>query len=150
MRTYFARIPQALIMCIMMMLTSCLFFVCSGSAASAEKAQTECNIHEGACSLQLAGRTVALEISPKPVKAMADLTFRVTVSGSPLSGTPHIDLGMPGMEMGPNRVNMEKTGQNTYTGKGVIVRCPSGKTTWRAAVTVPETGTAAFVFDVVY
>ncbi|MBS3756848.1 MAG: hypothetical protein KGY56_14205 [Desulfobacterales bacterium] len=150
MRTYFARIPQTLIMCIMMMLISCLFAVCSGSAASAKKAQTECNIHEGACSLQLTGRTVALEISPRPVRAMADLTFRVTVSGPPLSGTPHIDLGMPGMEMGPNRVNMEKTGENTYTGNGVIVRCPSGKTTWRAAVTVPETGTAAFVFDVVY
>ncbi len=150
MRTYSVRIPQILIMCTMMMLISCPLAVCSDLTASAKKAETECNIHQGTCSLQLAGRTVALEISPRPVKAMADLTFRVTVSGSPLSGTPHIDLGMPGMEMGPNRVNMEKAGENTYTGKGVIVRCPSGKTTWRAAVTVPETGTAAFVFDVVY
>lgn len=150
MRTYFAWIPQTLIMCTMMMLISCPLAVCSNSAGSAENAQTECNIHEGACSLKLAGRTVALEISPKPVKAMADLTFRVTVSGAPLSGPPHIDLGMPGMDMGPNRVEMEKTGENTYTGKGVIVRCPSGKTTWRAAVTIPETGTAGFVFDVVY
>lgn len=150
MRTYFARIPQILIMCTMMMLIACLFAASSNSAASGKNAETECNIHEGTCSQKLGERTVALEISPKPVKAMADLTFRVTVTGPPLSGTPHIDLGMPAMEMGPNRVKMEKAGENTYTGKGVIVRCPSGKTTWRAAVTVPETGTAAFVFDVVY
>lgn len=150
MLTYFARIPQILVMCSMMMLISCPLAICSDSTASTKKAETECNIHEGTCSQKLGERTVALEISPRPVKAMADLTFRVTVTGPPLSGAPHIDLDMPGMDMGPNRVKMEKTGEKTYTGKGVIVRCPSGKTTWRAAVTVPETGTAGFVFDVVY
>jgi hypothetical protein len=76
--------------------------------------------------------------------------FRVTISGDRLSKAPYIDLGMPAMKMGPNRVEMEKQGENTWTGKGVIVRCPSGKNTWFARVTIPDTGTADFVFDVVY
>jgi hypothetical protein len=112
--------------------------------------RTTCNIHQGPCSAELAGRSVELDISPKPVKAMEGLVFRVTISGDRLSKAPYIDLGMPAMKMGPNRVEMEKQGENTWTGKGVIVRCPSGKNTWFARVTIPETGTAEFVFDVVY
>ncbi|MFO7861526.1 MAG: hypothetical protein R6U41_09920 [Desulfosalsimonas sp.] len=112
--------------------------------------RTTCNIHKGPCSAELAGRSVELEISPKPVKAMEELVFRVTISGDRLSEAPYIDLGMPAMKMGPNRVEMTRQEKNTWTGRGVIVRCPSGKTTWFARVTLPETGTAEFVFDVVY
>ncbi|MFO7929848.1 MAG: hypothetical protein ACQETG_12200 [Thermodesulfobacteriota bacterium] len=114
------------------------------------EAETECDIHEGPCSLDLDGREVKLEISPKPVKAMKDLTFTVEVSGPALSDPPHIDLDMPDMEMGRNRVEMKEQDENTYTGTGVIVKCPSGKKTWQAVITIPETGKAAFVFDVVY
>lgn len=112
--------------------------------------RTKCNIHQGPCSAELDGRSVELDISPKPVKAMEELVFQVTISGESVSKAPSIDLGMPAMEMGPNRVEMEQQGENTWTGRGVIVRCPSGKTTWFARVTIPETGTAEFVFDVVY
>lgn len=122
----------------------------STAAARDAKAETECDIHEGPCSLELDDRSVELDISPKPVEAMKDLSFRVVVSGPALSDAPHIDLDMPGMEMGPNRVEMKKQEENTYTGTGVIVKCPSGKTTWRAVITIPDTGKAAFVFDVVY
>lgn len=122
--------------------------------AHAEKAvkqgETNCDIHHGSCSQTVGERTVELDISPKPVSAMADLTFRVTVTGGPLPDAPYIDLGMPGMEMGPNRVLLKKIDEATYEGTGVIVRCPSGKRIWRAAVTLPDTGAAEFVFDVIY
>jgi hypothetical protein len=95
-------------------------------------------------------RTVELDITPKPVKAMEELTFRVRVSGEALKKPPHIDLGMPAMKMGPNQVTMKKVADLIYQGKGVIVRCPSGKTIWEAKVTVPDVGRARFIFDVVY
>jgi hypothetical protein len=52
--------------------------------------------------------------------------------------------------MGPNQVTMKKVADLIYQGKGVIVRCPSGKTIWEAKVTVPDVGRARFIFDVVY
>jgi hypothetical protein len=100
--------------------------------------------------MQADGRTVALDITPRPVKAMKELTFQVRVSGEEPDAPPWIDLGMPGMEMGPNRVEMKQKEKGLYEGKGVIVRCPSGKTVWEALVTIPGIGEASFIFDVIY
>ncbi len=116
----------------------------------ASAAEINCNIQEHSCRQQVQGRRVELDILPKPVKAMQELTFRVSVSGVPLSEPPFIDLDMPGMEMGPNQVSLKQVNATTYEGRGVIVRCPSGKRIWKATVVLPDTGQAEFVFDVVY
>ena len=111
-----------------------------------------CDLHQGACTQNLAGSTITLTVAPRPVKAMQDLLFQVTFSGKLPSNTkpPHIDLGMPGMNMGPNRVQLESAGIATYEGQGVIVRCPSGRRTWQATVTIPDVGQTEFIFDVIY
>jgi hypothetical protein len=57
---------------------------------------------------------------------------------------------MPGMKMGPNRVLLKLTDQGFYEGKGVIVRCPSGRRTWFANINIPESGEVKFIFDVIY
>jgi hypothetical protein len=109
-----------------------------------------CDIQAGACVQVLGEGRVVLEILPRPVTAMTDLTFRVRLEGLEADGAPGIDLGMPGMRMGPNHVTLEKTPDGDYAGAGVIVRCPSGRTLWQADVSIPGAGVAAFVFDVVY
>jgi hypothetical protein len=111
-----------------------------------------CNLHQGICTQRLAGSTITLEVTPRPVKAMQDLLFQVTLSGKLPSNTqlPYIDLGMPGMNMGPNRVQLESAGIGAYEGQGVIVRCPSGRRTWQATVTIPDVGQTDFIFDVIY
>ncbi|MCF8105763.1 MAG: hypothetical protein K9K64_09785 [Desulfohalobiaceae bacterium] len=115
------------------------------------KSLINCSIQEGACTQKIRDGYVQLDIQPKPVKAMQDLLFRVSLQEpGRLDGPPFIDLGMPGMKMGPNRVRLEKAGPGLFEGRGVIVRCPSGKTVWRAEVRLPGLGTAEFVFDVVY
>ena len=108
-----------------------------------------CDIQHGACTKEVAGMTVTLNILPKPVKAMKDLKFQVTVSGAKRLRAAHIDLGMPGMDMGPNRVELRAVKDNVYEGEGVIVRCPSGRRTWKAVVVLPETGKVEFFFDVI-
>lgn len=120
------------------------------SAADTAENQINCSFHDGACSLSLPGLDITLDISPKPVKAMQDLVFKVSLAGEGPDQAPHIDLGMPGMKMGPNRVILEKISRTVYEGKGVIVRCPSGRRTWQATVTVPGRGKADFIFDVIY
>ena len=119
-------------------------------AAGAAETKINCNIHDGACSQSQAGLEITLNILPKPVKAMRDLAFKVSLAGDVPEQAPYIDLGMPGMKMGPNRVILKKISRTVYEAKGVIVRCPSGCRTWRATVTVPGRGKADFIFDVVY
>ena len=111
-----------------------------------------CNLHAGPCTQSFSENTVILEVTPRPVKAMQDLFFKVTLTGklSKAPRAPYIDLGMPGMNMGPNRVQLKPSGNATYEGRGVIVRCPSGRRTWQATITIPDAGQIDFIFDVIY
>jgi len=109
-----------------------------------------CDVHKGSCTQNLQGTDVLLDISPKPVKAMTDLKFTITLTGEQGVSEPFIDLGMPGMKMGPNRVLLKSNGNGVYYGTGIIVRCPSGKRIWKATVTVPGMGSVEFIFDVIY
>ena len=79
---------------------------------------------------------------------MKNLTFTVVLSGKKSESEPFIDLEMPGMKMGPNRVNLRLVKEGTYQGEGVVVKCPSGKKTWQVLVTIPPLGTVEFDFDV--
>ena len=109
-----------------------------------------CSIQQGPCTKDLRGMTVTLDIQPKPVTAMKDLKFQVILSGEKPTTNPYIDLGMPGMNMGPNRIELRPVKDNVYEGQGIIVRCPSGRRTWIATVTLPEVGKVEFIFDVIY
>ncbi len=123
-----------------------------GNAGDKYQEMINCELHQDACTQNLAGFTVTLEVTPRPVKAMRDLSFKVTLTGKlpPNTKLPYIDLGMPGMNMGPNRVQLKSAGNATYEGRGVIVRCPSGRRTWQATVTIPDVGQTDFIFDVIY
>ena len=129
-----------------------LFFIwlTVSPSASASDAKINCDAHKGVCSQALGNQTISLEIEPRPVKAMQDLKFKVSISGSPPSSPPYIDLGMPAMKMGPNRVMLKPAGQGRYEGRGVIVRCKSGRRTWFANIVIPAAGEVKFVFDVIY
>ncbi len=109
-----------------------------------------CDVHAGPCSTILSGTKVSLDIRPKPVKAMQDLTFTVTLAGEKTVADPYVDLGMPGMNMGRNRVILKPVGESVFQGNGVIVRCPSGRRLWKARITISEIGSVEFIFDVIY
>jgi hypothetical protein len=128
-----------------------LIFTAIWFPAFAESNNTiNCDIQNQSCTQQLEDISITLDIEPKPVKAMQELTFYVTLTGSQSSAPSHIELGMPNMKMGPNQVILESVGEHTYQGTGFIVRCKSGKRTWYATVNLPNKGTVTFVFDVIY
>ena len=138
----------------------CIFFILIGilvggawltpCPAIAGDAAINCDAHNGICTRSSGDLTVSLEISPRPVKAMQDLVFKVKINGATPPRVPYIDLGMPAMKMGPNQVVLMSTGPGTYEGTGVFVRCKSGKRTWFANVVVPDAGEVKFIFDVIY
>ena len=109
-----------------------------------------CDIQNQPCNQTISGGHITFDIQPKPVKAMEDLMFEVKLKDIDLTGPPVIDLGMPGMKMGPNQVTLKMTDTGVFQGKGIIVRCPSGKTIWQATVNIPGKGSVDFIFDVVY
>ncbi len=120
------------------------------AAEIASPRKQQCNINHGPCTKELKSCTVTLEISPRPVTAMQDLSFTVILSGDCGHGAPFVDLSMPDMVMGDNRVLLQAMKQGVYKGTGVIVRCPSGRRTWQATVTVPKCGSVDFIFDAIY
>lgn len=125
-------------------------FCPTASGGKAEPHRVRCDVHVGPCNATLKSTKVSLDINPKPVKAMQDLTFTVTLEGEKPAAAPYIDLSMPGMNMGRNRVVLEQSGESIFQGKGIIVRCPSGRRTWKAKITAPNVGSVEFVFDVIY
>lgn len=101
-----------------------LLIVICPSASGAEKKpdRFDCDVHAGPCSGSLEDIQVTLDVKPKPVKAMKDLTFTVHFVGAKIVAQPYIDLGMPGMNMGRNRVSLKRIKESLYQGTGVIVR----------------------------
>ena len=66
-----------------------------------------CDIDAGPCRARAGEVTVILDISPRPVRTMTDLTFHVTASAAGLPVTDAavaVELTMPGMVMGENRI----------------------------------------------
>ncbi len=109
------------------------------AAAVGPRAAPSCDLGRGACARAVAGATVVLEISPRPIRAMTEVTFTVAArrGGTPLSDRAvEVALSMPGMYMGENRVRLAPAGGGRYQGRGTIVRCPSGGRAWRAEVSV--------------
>ena len=88
----------------------------------AEAKEVNCDVHKGPCTADLAGKRVSLDISPKPVKAMRDLTFILSLAGEKPTTDPYIDLSMPGMNMGRNRVILRSKSGPEFQGTGTIVR----------------------------
>lgn len=130
-----------------------LLLAASGPATGGDRtgSMVNCDIQKGSCEKNVAGTKVTFEVFPKPVQAMRDLTFRVTVADyGKLSAPPYFDLNMPAMDMGANQVPLKDLGEGVFEGRGVIVRCRSGRKTWRARITLPDLGRADFIFDVVH
>lgn len=122
----------------------------TGPIAASEAPAVNCDPNAGSCKQTISDTQIQLEIDPKPVRAMETLTFRLTVPGLPDVSVPIIKLSMPGMNMGPNSVPLTRLSKDTFVGKGVIVKCRSGKRLWKASVTVPGLGKTDFIFNVDY
>jgi len=108
----------------------------------------DCDIDRGPCVAIIGKTEVRLDISPKPVKTMKELFFVVTVKGANVRGPLLLELSMPGMYMGRNEVALNKDPEGSFSGRGVIPRCPTGRKLWQADVTIPGSGRLTYRFNV--
>jgi hypothetical protein len=131
-------------------LLALLLYIAGSTARLDAEPRANCNaIHDGPCTKQANGHAVTLDITPRPVRAMQPLLFRVSVE--PADNLPPLlllDFTMPGMYMGQNRMKLVRTAPGIWEGRGVIVRCMSGRKLWQIMILSPELGNPAFSFDV--
>lgn len=104
-------------------------------------ARAACDLAAGPCARPLeGGGEVVVEIGPRPIRTMREITVRVEVRAT-ATGVA-VSFSMPGMEMGENRVVLDRAGAGTFEGKAVLVRCPSGRRDWLVEVDVAGPGAA--------
>ncbi|HEY4744139.1 MAG TPA: hypothetical protein VIH45_05725 [Desulfuromonadaceae bacterium] len=138
--------------CLIVMLLSLGLHPCAGHAADSTPPAQTCDINRGPCSQKAGTAHITLDIAPKPVTAMKELTFTVTVAGIKEYEELRLKLNMPGMYMGTNEVRLVRSGNGRYTGKGVVPRCHSNKRLWSATVELPgqSPSETVFLFNVLY
>jgi hypothetical protein len=105
-----------------------------------------CDLGQGPCTGASEGIDVRLELSPRPLRSLRDLEVAavVTRGGAPVEGADvRVELSMPGMYMGENRVALAPLGGGRYRGRSVLVRCASGRRDWVAEVALRLPGEAA-------
>jgi nitrogen fixation protein FixH len=113
-----------------------------------------CDLAAAPCQAPAGELRVTLDLG-RSLATLADLPITVTVArgGTPLEGAVvEVSFAMKEMNMGENRVVLAAAGPGRHAGKGVLVRCQSGKRDWIATVTVRPSGaapvSAAFPFRV--
>jgi hypothetical protein len=106
-----------------------------------------CELGAGPCPAALGGGVeLSLELSPRPLRAMRELAVvaRLASAGAPVDGAAvSVSFDMVGMSMGDNTVQLTAAGGGRYEGKAVLVRCPTGRRDWLAAVAVRQAGREA-------
>jgi len=125
-----------------------LLFVLLSSAYAVICSAAECNVSHGACIAMSGNAVVTLDIAPKPVKAMKELFFSVTVKGAVIKAPLRLVLTMPGMYMGRNEVLLKQVPDGSFAGRGIIPRCPTGKKLWQADIDIPGRGSVSYRFHV--
>lgn len=111
----------------------------------------DCRIDEGPCVGTVEDLRVSFEITPRPVRTMTELVFKVEAvsEGRSLEDREiEVDLAMPGMVMAKNRIILSRRYGGFYEGQGVIVRCSSGGKDWKATVFSSSIPHLTFAFKV--
>jgi hypothetical protein len=139
----------SMVMCIL------LVMLIADTASAGSPEGIDCNIQQAPCvKMTGSGMDVEFDVAPRPVRAMQELLFVVTLTkrGKPVSGASLLlDLSMPHMFMGSNQPKLKEEPGGRYSGRGIIPRCVTGRKTWKAFVAIAQRGQVeqvAFLFEV--
>jgi len=95
-----------------------------------------CRLRQAPCTVTFAeGGTVTLAIEPQGIPVVAPLAFRVDLVGLQALGV-ELDFAGVDMNMGYNRVALERAEDGHYQGKGMLPVCVRDRMSWEAKVLV--------------
>jgi hypothetical protein len=113
----------------------------------------DCDLNTKPCVATLPdGGEMRVAITPRPIPTLAPLDIRVSLRGGVAETVQEIQLDLSGveMEMGWNRVRLERTAAGAFQGKANLPVCLSGRMHWQAAFLLNTRNgplTAAFQFE---
>ena len=120
-----------------------LAFALATFAGAETTASTE-DLNQGPVTKELdGGLVVQFEIFPRPIPAMKQLEFALTLTrdGKAVEGAEvSLEFTMPAMYMGKNSPTLVEVSPGRFEGKGLIVRCMSGDKRWLATIVIKEAG----------
>jgi hypothetical protein len=95
------------------------------------------------CAADAGDVRVVLDLAPHPPVPLKklDAAVQLTRGGAPLAGAEvAVEISMPGMFMGENRIPLRVVGPGRHAGEGALLRCTSGRRDWLAEVVVRVPG----------
>jgi nitrogen fixation protein FixH len=102
-----------------------------------------CDAGARPCAATAGAVRVVLALAPHPPVPLKEIeaSVRLVQDGAPLAGVEvAVEISMPGMFMGENRIEMKAGADGRYSGKGALLRCASGRRDWMAEVVVRRPG----------
>lgn len=101
----------------------------------------QCDLHQGACTVEYQGAKVTLKISPTPIPVARPLGIEVDLEGiSPTS--MQLDISGVNMYMGYNRVPLKSTKPNHWVGTSMLAFCTAETMFWQITLMLDVNGEA--------
>lgn len=92
-----------------------------------------CDLRAGSCRVDVAGGSVALQITPQDIPLMRPLTLAVVVDGLDANAV-RIEIRGLNMDMGLNRTLLASLGGGRWQGETILPVCSQRHMEWEAAV----------------
>jgi len=97
-----------------------------------------CDLHKSACTIVLEdGKEFTLEVFPKEIPLMKNLTFKLKSSEKNLENIS-LNIYATNMFMGYFDLKFKNLGNGLYEAKGTLPTCPVGNMKWNADISLEK------------
>lgn len=98
----------------------------------------QCDLHQSSCKIKIQdGTTFALEVNPKTIPLMEELTFSIK-SNNPNLENLILNIYATNMFMGDFNLPIKNLGDGNYEAIGTLPTCPVGDMLWNADIRVEK------------
>jgi len=98
----------------------------------------KCDLHKTSCEIKLQnGTTFELEVTPKTIPLMEELTFSIK-SNNPNLENLKLNIYATNMFMGEFNLPIKNLGDGNYKAVGTLPTCPVGDMQWNADIRIEK------------
>lgn len=107
---------------------------------------TSCDLRKSACVIKMDNKEFNLEVFPKDIPLMKNLTFRLKTDAKNFN-EKSLNIYATNMFMGYFNLKFKKVSQGVYEAKGMLPTCSVGNMQWNADLIVSDGKGARFQFQ---
>ena len=100
--------------------------------------ESSCDLHKSSCKITIQdGTTFELEVSPKTIPLMEQLTFSMKSNDAKLENL-NLNIYATNMFMGDFNLPIKNLGNGNYEAVGTLPTCPVGDMLWNAEIRIEK------------